>query len=162
MLKTAQLVVITALILAFTAPALADSIGKEKKLGIGLGGGTSTSGLTFKYYLAPTTAVQAFAGVHGAWGTSVGADYILEMGDLISASSWRLYWGGGAGAGLLMYSVGNSQAAIIGVSGVLQLAFHLRRFPVEIVTDWRPTFWIGDFIGGLNLSGGGGALRWYF
>ncbi len=148
--------------LLFALPASADTIGSGKRLGIGLGGGTSTSGLTVKYYVANHQAIQAFAGLHRGYGNSIGVDYILEFNDLAKGSPGRLYWGAGAGAGLLLYSYGKDSASIIGISGVVQLGWHFNAFPLEIIADWRPTFWIGDYYGGINLSGGGGAIRWFF
>ena len=148
--------------LAFTANAHAADIGTSKKTGVGVGGGTATSGITGKMYLGPTTAIQGFVGLHGSNGTSLGVDYILEMPDLAAGSAGRVLWGAGAGAGVLLYSVGNNSATVIGVSGIVQLGWHFNAFPLEIIADWRPTFWIGDFFGGLNLGGGGGAIRWFF
>ena len=143
-------------------PLFADSIGASKSLGIGLGGGTSTSGLTAKYYLGKTTALQGFVGLHAGNGTSLGADYIMEFPDLAAGSAGRLFWGAGLGAGLLLYSVGNNSGAHIGVSGVVELGWHFASFPLELIADWRPTFWIGDHFSGLHFEGGGGAIRWFF
>lgn len=150
------------MVLLATAPAFAaDVIGNGKNFGVGGGGGRMTSGLTAKYYLSPTTAVQGVVGL-GGWGTSVSADFIKEFPTLAEGSAGRLFWGAGVGAGAVMYNVGSNSATILGVSGVIQLGWHFASFPLELVSDWRPTFFIGDYIGGLWWGGGGGALRWFF
>lgn len=152
---------IAILVFGLSATAYAGSIGKDSTFGIGLGGGTLTSGVTGKYYLGETTALQAVVGING-WGMSFGADFIKEFGALYTAPAGRLFWGAGAGGGVIMYSLGTQSAAIVGVSGVVQLGWHFNSFPIEVVSDWRPTFLVGDYIGGLYLGGGGGAVRWFF
>ena len=150
-----------AMVLSTAAPASAKVIGKDAKFGVGLGGGALTSGLTAKMYLSDSTAVQAVAGITG-WGVSFGADFIKEFGSLFDHRLGTLKWGVGGGAGVVLYSVGTYSSTIIGISGVVQLSWHFKSFPLEIVTDWRPTYFIGDYIGGVYLGGGGGAIRYYF
>ena len=147
--------------LLLSTSAMAGQIGTSKKIGIGLGGGTMTSGFTAKLYLSQKTAIQGVVGV-SSWGTSVGVDFIKEFKPLWKPRFGQLIWGVGAGAGALLYNVGKDSATIIGVSGVIQLGWHFESVPIELITDWRPTFYIGDYIGGLSFNGGGGAIRWYF
>jgi hypothetical protein len=154
--------VAAALALTLGAVAAQAQIGQAKRLGVGLGGGTLTSGLSGKYYLSPTSAVQAVVGSRFGWGLSAGADYIVEFPALAEGSAGRLFWGAGAGAGLVLYDAGGKSGAVIGVAGVIELGWHFKAFPLELVTDWRPTFFIGDALSGLWLGGGGGAVRWYF
>ncbi len=151
-----------ATLLLISSTAAAAEIGGAKRLGVGLGGGTTTSGLTVKYYLAPTTAVQVFLGQRWKYGNSIAADYIMEFGPLAQGAPGRLFWGAGVGAGLLLYSRNNQSASVIAISGVLQLGWHFKQFPLELIADWRPTFYIGDYADGLWLGGGGGAIRWFF
>ena len=153
--------IITTLLLISTT-AIAAEIGAGKRLGIGLGGGTTTSGLTVKYYLAPAAAVQVFLGQRWNYGTSVGADYIMEFGPLAQGAPGKLFWGAGVGAGLLLYNRNRHSSSEIAISGVLQLGWHFKQIPLELIADWRPTFFIGDNLGGLWLGGGGGAIRWFF
>lgn len=136
-------------------------IGTEKKIGVGLGGGTMTSGITAKYYLNEKLQVQAVVGGSG-WGIGFGADAIQDVAHLVDHEAGSLKLGVGGGLGLVMYSVGPFSATVAGVSGVVQVGWQFSSIPLEIVTDWRPTFFIGDYLGGLYLGGGSGAVRWYF
>jgi len=149
-----------ALCMLGATPALADVNGK--KLGLGLGGGTLNSGLTGKFYLGESTAAQIFVGNRFGWGLSVSADYIVEFAPLAKGSAGKLFWGAGVGAGLIMYAAHSSNSSVIGVSGVVELGWHFAQVPLELIIDWRPTFFIGDHIGGLYLEGSGSAIRWYF
>lgn len=146
---------------AFAGEASAAVIGTERKLGAGLGGGSLVSGVTGKYYLGDTSAVQAFAGV-GGFGASVGADYVMEFKPLWEPPFGRLFWGAGGGVSALFYSFLGNSSTVIGISGVVELGFHFNAFPVELISDWRPGFYIGDYFGGVHLGYGGGAVRWYF
>lgn len=148
--------------LLVSSSAAAAEIGSAKRLGIGLGGGTTTSGLTAKYYLAPTSAVQVFVGQRLKYGNSISADYIMEFGPLAKAAPGKLFWGAGVGAGLLMYNRDKHRSNLVAISGVLQIGWHFSQFPLELIADWRPTFYIGDYDDGLWLGGGGGAIRWFF
>ncbi len=152
--------VVVALTLLAASPALADMHGK--KLGVGVGGGTIANGLTAKYYLTENTALQVMLGQRFRHGVSVGADYVMEFAPLAKGGAGRLFWGAGVGAGLLLYDVGVNQSNIIGVSGIVELGWHFQALPLELIVDWRPTYFIGDYLDGLWLGGGGGAIRWYF
>ncbi len=151
---------VAALMLLTASPALADMHGK--KLGLGFGGGTIANGLTAKYYIGEDAAVQLMLGQRFSYGISVGVDYVMEFKPLAQGGAGRLFWGAGVGAGLLLYDVGSHDANIIGVSGIVELGWHFKALPLEVVVDWRPTFFIGDYLGGLWLRGGGGAIRWFF
>ena len=119
------------------------------------------SGLSAKLYLGESSAVQAAVGING-WGISMGADYVQSLGNLMDDDSGKLFWGVGGGASLVLYDVGIVSSTVIGFNAVVELGYHFKSFPLEIVIDYRPTFFLGDVIGGLDFTGAGGAIRWYF
>lgn len=141
-----------------------DDIGTERKLGLGLGGGSLANGITGKLYLSPNTAVQGVLGQFGNYGTNSGismsADFIQEIGSLAEVDDvGRLFWGVGAGAGLVL----SGDVTSIGVSGVVEIGWHFERFPLEVTTDWRPTMYLSDGpLTGLYFRYGGGAIRYFF
>jgi hypothetical protein len=141
--------------------AHAKDIGDDVTFGLGLGGGTLSNGLTAKYYLGEDDAVQAVFGFSG-WGFSLGADYVHEFAPLYKHPRGELFWGVGGGAGAVFYDVGIDSATVFGLSAVIELGWHFKSIPLEIVTDWRPTYFVGDYIGGFYFAGGGGAIRWFF
>lgn len=159
--RIGNLLVAVLAVCCLSSAAMATEIGKDAKIGIGLGGGSLTSGLSGKLYIGDSSAIQAVGGING-WGMSFGADYIKEFGTLYDHSAGKLFWGVGAGAGVILYDLVGASATIIGVSGIIEFGWHFKSFPLEIVSDWRPTFFIGDYIGGLYIGGGGGAIRWFF
>jgi hypothetical protein len=139
------------------ASALAQEVGSGKKLGLGLAGGYYTNDFTVKYYLSPTSAVQAFVGGYNFEGAGFAADYVVEKWDLTKIDAGRLFFGAGGGADF--WSWGDYSA--LGIHAVLELGWHFKEFPLEIVADWRPSFFFGDFAG-FGERGGHGAIRWYF
>ncbi len=144
--------------LALATPALADDIGTSKKIGVGVGGGTLSSGLSGKMYLKEDFAVQATVGA--GWGTAIGVDVVKEF-PINEYEPGRLFWGAGAGAGTWLVS--GYGGNIFAVSGIVQLGWHFKDMPLEVTTDIRPTFFTGDYLySGLYLGGGGGAVRYYF
>lgn len=152
------------LALLMSLPAIAaDEIGTTHKIGIGLGGTNMAQGFTGKLYLSPTTAVQGVLGQYGMYGTTSGTsmsvDFLQEVGSLAEVdNTGRLFWGVGAGAGLILF--GGSQT--MGISGVVELGWHFEQFPLEITTDWRPTLYFGDaYLTGMYYRGGG-AIRYFF
>lgn len=154
-------------LLSFTIPANAAEIGKELKIGVGIGGGTLTSGLSGKYYIGKifgkNSAVQAVVGANG-WGFGLGADFVMDAGMVFDDASGKVLWGFGGGASMIQYNVLGEQLNYIGVNGLIQGAYHVKDFPIEIVLDYRPTFFLGNAggISGLYLFGGAGAVRYYF
>ena len=152
-----------AFFLSFPAQA-ADTIGSTQKFGVGLGGGSLANGITAKLYIHPTAALQGVLGQYGSYGTNSGfsmsADFIREIGSLAEVENvGRLFWSVGAGVGIVIS--GDTQT--FGASGVMEFGWHFERFPLEVTTDWRPTFYLGDgHMGGLYFRYGGGAIRYFF
>ena len=139
------------------SPAQAGTIGTTAHTGLGLGGGTFTSGVTLKHYLRDGLAVQGVAGI--GYGATLGADIIKEFEPLVDVPEGQLIWGVGGGAAIVNY--GN--AGILGIAGVIELGWHFEDVPVELVLDWRPTFVSGSAdISGFAGVGGAGAVRYYF
>lgn len=163
-----RIIVTLALVFGLALPALAQDsmpsgrqLAKAGNLGLGLGGSAYTStGLSAKYYLASNTALQGNVGFWGGWGWGWGwgiaanVDGVYEQ-QFFDHEVLSLFYNAGAGA-----NVGVGSGLGLGVSGVLGVGLHLKQFPLEITTHWRPTvFFTGE---GLWLGNGGGAVRWYF
>lgn len=130
------------------------------KLGLGLGGSSLVSGLSAKYYLSTDTAIQAELGVWAGYGLLIGLDGIYEMPQLWTNGALSINWNVGAGVTAGTYNYSGYGGAIGGVSAIAGLGFQLGAFPLEFVTEIRPTFMLGwnyPF-----FFGGGGALRYYF
>jgi hypothetical protein len=102
----------------------------------------------------------AYYGYYGAGGITLGVDFIQEMGSLVEVpNAGRLFWGIGAGGGMVMAG----SASAIGVSGVFELGWHFESYPIELTSDWRPTYYLGNaFLSGLYSGYGGGAIRYFF
>lgn len=139
------------------SPAHAGTIGTTKVTGLGLGGGTFSSGVTVKHYLREGLAVQGVAGF--GYGATLGADVVKEFAPLVEAPEGQLVWGLGGGAAFVNY--GN--AGLLGIAGIVELGWHFEDVPVELVLDWRPVFVTGSAtISGVGGIGGAGAVRYYF
>lgn len=157
------------LVLLSSAPALAfDAVPRQPgKLGLGLGGGTRTSGLSAKYTLDKAFSVQGVVGVDPArWGDrggtlAVSVDALVEMPALYTADEVEIAWALGAGPYI---AVGDN--FWLGASGVLGLEFNFQPIPLEFTLEYRPTLELvgprPDGQGGLYLFGVGGHLRWWF
>ncbi|MBI5610758.1 MAG: hypothetical protein HY902_17910 [Deltaproteobacteria bacterium] len=137
-----------------------DVIGHTKKFGIGVGGGTLTYGISPKFYLSTTDAIQATLGT-SMYGLDVGVDYVHEMGTWVDVAPGRLWWDLGAGAEALLYDYLGHNSTVLGVAGIFEVGWHFKKFPVELTASVRPTFYIGNYWEGFHF-GGGGAARWYF
>lgn len=148
-----------ALALSTTAQAATPSSGN---FGLGLGGGTGVTGLSGKYYLGESSAVQGMLGWwglgHDASAMGLGADYLLEMPAFAEADPLKLGWNAGAGGMLWVWDGGG--AAIAG-SGVLGLEVLLQPIPLDIVLEYRPTVLIipDVYIDLVNFTG---HIRYYF
>ena len=163
-------------LLATAAPTSADAsqIGAGKNLGLGIGGGTmSTTGLTVKSYLTPRTAVQGFLDIDAWRGYGLGADYMWEFDRLGKGSAGELFWGAGIGGAVRMNSGYADNSTGIGIAAVIELGWHFRELPLEIILDLRPGLRFGgyyDYHYKHNYKYGRvpqlitsqAAIRWYF
>ncbi|MSQ84532.1 MAG: hypothetical protein EXR77_16910 [Myxococcales bacterium] len=135
---------------------LAQEIAATRKIGVGIGSGTiGDLGLTAKYYVASTMAVQAFVGRYKVRELAISVDAVVEPVEITKILGGRLWAGGGAG----VVTWGSAGSRHIGLSAVVQSGYHFSRAPVELVLDWRPYY---DLDGDLELGALSGAVRWYF
>jgi len=114
---------------------------KPGTLGIGLGAGTLSNGLSGKYYMS-SYALQANVGTFGnssdrfgGNGFAVSVDALLEPGSLFSNDILSIDWNIGLGAGLGL----NDSITSIAVAGVAGLEFNFKPIPIDLVLEYRPT-----------------------
>ena len=151
--------------------------GQKHQFGIGIGGGTFSSGLSGKYNMAKGTALQGILGARGAYGFSLGLDFIVNMPpDLLKNRDVELSWYAGAGGSIWHYShtaAGHDYSwNTIAVSGVVGLSLMLQKVPLEFSLEWRPSFYISGDDGkndgfnsgysGIALFELGANIRWFF
>jgi len=137
------------------------TIGTKDMIGLGLGGGTMVNGVTGKIFLSRSDSIQAIAGI-GKWGVSFGGGYVRQMGTLWKGPAGRCFWSVGLDASVLLYDEKPSTFHLLSLSGVLELGWHTRKVPLEIVLDYRPSFFIGERQQGLKFNVAGAAMRWFF
>ena len=138
-------------------------IGRSLRTGAGFGASALTYGVTGKLYLTDSDALQGVVGNYWSNGIAFSADYVRHIAKLGQAPVLGEFYAYlGAGGNAVLYDNGVNSTTAFGVSGVVGVAWHLGILPVELTAEWRPTFLIGDYIGGPHLEGGGGAVRWYF
>ena len=153
---------IAALILALSIPVAASaqsgaSFAHAGKLGLGVGGGVLTNGLSGKFYLSDMLAAQAVLGLWYGFGASASVDVILEMPKIYDIEPFSANWNVGVGGSAVLGS-----GIIVGAQGVVGVAAQLKQFPVEIVAELRPTLLLGSNVWSGFYFGGGGHVRYYF
>lgn len=154
-----KLVLVAALV---AAPGLASAttnlLQKDHTLGVGLGGGAFTSGISAKAFLGETVSAQATVGRWWGYGLAANVDGLLEMPQFFNQFGVGINWYIGAGAGVVL---ANSPA--LGVNAVIGASAQLEQFPLELTAEFRPTYFIGgEAWNYFSWSTGGGALRYYF
>ncbi len=148
--------------LLFSSPVLAD---KPGTIGIGLGATTFASGLSGKYYMSDSFALQGAVGTYGAGadrfsnfgGIAVGIDGLVENSALTRNEIFSLDWnfGLGAGVGLFEDTLG------LAVSGVVGLEFNFVPIPIDLVLEYRPGLLVVPDVG-IELVDFSGHIRFYF
>ena len=118
---------------------------KPGKVGVGLGAGTVSNGLSGKYYMSDKIAAQLIVGTFGAGGASerykdlgglgVGLDVLIENAALVKTPIFSLDWNYGVGAGLGIRNDTFGLAA----AGVLGLELNFIPVPIDLVVEYRPT-----------------------
>ena len=154
---------IVALLMLCTSAHAATKIGKQHKVGLGLGAGVVTYGLSGKLHLTEANVVMMTVGLRS--GASVDLGYLQRM---------TMLWNGGrrgqldlaVGAALTTWMHdwgGDDSSTIFGGRGIVELACKLGSVPLEITMEWGPSFLTGEKrFGGLCWGGGAGAVRWFF
>jgi hypothetical protein len=146
------------------AVAPADSVRAAGHWGIGLGGGTAVSGVSFKYFLTNGTALQAIVGAAGygnpddfdsALGVDI--DFLIEMPTITTAADvFELGWAIGVGGWTWI-----PDPFWLGINGVLGLEFNFIPIPLDLVLEYRPAIRVVPDVG-TDLYDFGGHIRFYF
>lgn len=164
-MRTLLVPVLGVMALAST-PALAfDAVPRQPgKFGLGIGGGTRTSGISGKYTFSKEFSLQGLVGtdsrrLSGGDGTlAMSLSGLVEMPALHEDDDIEIGWCIGAGP---FMAVGDQ--FWLGAHAVLGLELNLRVIPLEFTIEYRPAFQIvGDGDEGLELVDFGGQLRWWF
>lgn len=135
--------------------------------GIGLGVGYA-AGLSGKYILDSSSAIQATLGTFGAFdgdvdGVALGTDYLFEMPAFVAEDAIELAWNVGVGGGVAFFDdddVDNDANFALSVQGVLGFEVNFVPIPFDIVIEFRPELRVleePDF--DIDL---GAHLRYYF
>lgn len=146
----------------FLAPATgqAQQIGAGKNIGLGLGWGTFAAGITGKFYMDSTSAIQGHLGStaeighyghyhnhdhdahdhHHGEGLGLSIDYVYEPNALATAPAGRLFWGIGGGGAIF----GGGGHGGLAINGVAELGWQFSQVPIELVLDYRPFIAFGS------------------
>lgn len=134
------------LVMSPTVLADPEPVRQPGNFGLGLGGGTSTAGISMKYFMSSSMAVQGVVGAGygnsgrgngpGDWdgGFGAGADLLFEMPAFHESQDLELAWNAGPGVGLWIMD----DWAALAVSGVLGFEFNVSALPIDIVLEYRP------------------------
>ena len=147
---------------------LADNIRAAGHWGIGLGGGLSTSGVSFKWFMADYLALEAVAGFFGGGGAfgsdnlnsgglGLQADLLFELPTIVMAGDvMELGWAIGPG---VWTSIGGT--FWLGVNGTLALEFNFIPVPIDLVLEYKPSLLLIDNID-FSAYSFAGHVRIYF
>lgn len=137
------------LLLALSRPALADPepVRRQGNLALGLGGGTSTAGLSAKYFLRDALSLQGVLGAGygtgrwsdgpgGGWdsGLGVGADLLFELPAFYETPEVELAGAVGPGVGLWL----TDDRAALAASGAAGFEVNVSAVPIDLVVEYRP------------------------
>lgn len=141
-----------------------ERIRTAKNFGLGLGAGTSTGGISGKYFASESLAVQGVLGAgYGnngtGWDTGVGlgADLLFEMPDFANTEGVDFGWNVGPGVAIM------ANDAYFGafLAGVAGLEFNIYAGSVDVVVEYRPRVRVvpSFAVDWFSLSG---HIRYYF
>ena len=138
----ALLVMACSTLTASPALALPPRLSEPGGLGVGLGIGALSYGVSGKYYLEQGRAIQANFGPYfidervrygDIW--ALGADYIFEIATLSSTRKIDLIWALGPG---LAAGVSGKGAWIIDVNACAGAVFQFHELPLDFALEYRP------------------------
>lgn len=144
-----------------TAPLVAratyNPLSEGHRVGVGVGGGPAgLTGATAKMFLKPEVSAQAMVGQWWGRGVALGVDGLIEMPQFSARGPVTANWFVGAGAAVFV-----SSGLGLGVSAVLGASVQAKAAPIELVAEYRPSFFLRD-AGHWSWNNWGGAIRYYF
>lgn len=130
-------------------------------VGIRVGSPLSVS---YKTFLNESNAIEAYASFRSfsgySWFAINGAYQIHKP--ISSIDGLNYYYGAGAGAYFFSFDndfLGDSKTAL-GLQGYLGLDYTFKDSPINLTTDWIPTFFINGFSSGFGAGYGSLGIRY--
>ena len=126
-------------------------------IGLGIGGNGFGGGLSGKYFINESNAIQGIVGL-GYYSTSLNlsADYLYNFSPFVQQEELSVGWYAGFGGALLL---GQST---IGASGIVGVDVDVDEVPLDVYFEYRPSLYFQPFDSGLYLVSFGGGVRYYF
>ncbi len=140
---TGRRTLIAGLLLAVFAatPAWADSdAAGGKRLAIGVEAGYYANGISLKYDLTRSHALQFGADFWRHDGAFIHGEYIVSVANLAHNTVFMLPIYVGLGAALAPWEHTN-----FAIQGHLGLDFQFSKIPLDFFAEWSPTFFFGQF-----------------
>ena len=163
-MRTKFILVLASLIFLMVSVSSASAetpIGSDNTLGIGVGGGSVTYGLSVKSFINEKNAIIGTIGAN--YGFSAEAGYLMTVMSLYDGDAGSVDLAIGGTGMVWMWDTPGVSQTIFGGRGILEFSYKFGGMPLEITAEWGPMYMTGDGIfKGLYLAGGGGAFRWYF
>jgi len=159
-----SLLVALVLVLCTGTSAEAKPIRTPGRFGLGIGAGTLANGLSAKYFIDNSNALQFNLGAFGGrgwdnrWhyfgGFGFSMDYLFEMPTIAKAGqAFELAWNIGAGLGIgyddddYIYKKDRyNDYFALAASFVLGLEFDFIAIPIDIVIEFRPGFLLVPYV----------------
>jgi hypothetical protein len=122
--------------------------------------------ITYKKFLNDNNAIELFGGIRGFVGaSSFNASGLYEIHkEIDGVDNLRWYYGGGAGVFFWTYNsrfIGDNSSNIsVGLHGVLGLDYAFEDIPLNLSTDWVPTFFLNGYISGFARGYAGLSARY--
>lgn len=142
------------------------SVRTAGRFGLGLGAGTSTGGVSGKYWMDETKAVQLVVGAgygqradRDGWSSGLGlsGDFLFEGSSFAVVDDVEFGWSLGPGVGLWA----NDDYFALAVAGVAGIEMGVLVFPLDLVLEYRPRVLVVPDVGfdWVNFSA---HVRYYF
>jgi hypothetical protein len=148
------------LLLAAALPIAAqaqDKVREPGNIGLGLGGNIFGAGVSGKYFIDESNAVQGLVGLgYSSTSLTVSADYLYNFPPFVQEEDLSIGWYAGFGGALVL------GASVLGVTGIVGVDVDVDEVPLDLFVEYRPSLYFMTIGSGFRGDSFGAGVRYYF
>jgi len=140
-----------------TASQAQQKVREPGNIGLGVGGHLFGAGVSGKYFVNESNAVQGLVGLgYSSTSLTLSVDYLYNFPTFVQEEDLSIGWYAGFGGSLIL------GASVLGTTGIVGVDVDVDEVPLDVFFEYRPSLYFMPIGSSFQAASFGGGVRYYF